>query len=81
MTNSCFTADVLRTVGRQLSDIEIGESPFSTQVREKGAHWVRPNLVAQIGFTEWTRDGMARHPRFQGLRTDKDARPVVRERR
>jgi ATP-dependent DNA ligase len=44
-------------------------------------HWVRPELVAQIGFTEWTRDGMLRHPRFKGLRTDKAAADVVRETR
>ena len=38
-----------------------------------------PSLVAQIGFTEWTRDGLLRHPRFTGLRDDKDPREVVRE--
>ena len=41
--------------------------------------WVEPELVAQVGFTEWTRDGRLRHPRFQGLRDDKAARDVVRE--
>jgi ATP-dependent DNA ligase len=40
---------------------------------------VQPELVAQIGFTEWTRDGKLRHPRYQGLRTDKDAADVIRE--
>jgi ATP-dependent DNA ligase len=40
---------------------------------------VTPDLVAQIGFTEWTRDGRLRHPRYLGLRDDKDARDVVRE--
>ena len=44
------------------------------------AHWVEPELVAQIAFTEWTRDGRLRHPRYQGLREDKPAREVVRER-
>ena len=42
-------------------------------------HWVEPKLVAQVGFTEWTTDGKLRHPRFLGLRDDKDAREVVRE--
>ncbi len=37
----------------------------------KGVHWVRPRLVAQLAFTEWTRDGRLRHPSFQGLREDK----------
>ena len=44
------------------------------------AHWVKPELVAQIAFTEWTRDGKLRHPRYLGLRDDKPAREVVRER-
>ena len=44
-----------------------------------GVHWVQPQLVAQIGFSEWTRDAQLRHPRFQGLRRDKAAAEVVRE--
>src|SRR5262249_5266453 len=44
------------------------------------AHWVRPELVAQVAFGEWTSDGRLRHPSFQGLREDKPAREVVRER-
>ena len=46
----------------------------------RGTHWVEPELVAQIGFAEWTRDGRLRHPRYLGLRDDKPAREVVRER-
>ncbi|HXZ64492.1 MAG TPA: non-homologous end-joining DNA ligase [Streptosporangiaceae bacterium] len=45
-----------------------------------GVHWVRPELVAQIGFSEWTTAGELRHPRYLGLRRDKDARSVTRER-
>jgi bifunctional non-homologous end joining protein LigD len=44
------------------------------------AHWVRSELVAEVSFTEWTKGGAIRHPSFQGLRTDKLARQVVRER-
>jgi bifunctional non-homologous end joining protein LigD len=44
-----------------------------------GVHWVQPRLVAQVGFSEWTTDGELRHPRFQGLRRDKDPADVVRE--
>ena len=44
-----------------------------------GVHWVDPRLVAQVGFSEWTADGELRHPRFQGLRRDKDPADVVRE--
>ncbi|MGH2528124.1 MAG: non-homologous end-joining DNA ligase [Actinomycetota bacterium] len=46
----------------------------------KGVHWVRPDLVAQVGFREWTPDGKLRHPRYVGLRDDKRPEHVVRER-
>ena len=46
----------------------------------KGVHWVRPQLVAQVGFSEWTPDGKLRHPRYLGLRDDKAPTDVVRER-
>jgi bifunctional non-homologous end joining protein LigD len=46
----------------------------------KGVHWVRPDLVAQVGFSEWTPDGKLRHPRYVGLRDDKRPEQVVRER-
>ncbi len=55
-------------------------SPFADAPRMKAAHWVRPDLVGEFAFTEWTADGKLRHPRFQGLRTDKKASEVVRER-
>jgi bifunctional non-homologous end joining protein LigD len=48
--------------------------------RLRSATWVEPELVGQVGFTEWTCDGRLRHPRFLGLREDKDASEVVRER-
>jgi len=54
-------------------------SPFVDRVREKGAQWTEPDLVANIAFTEWTEDGKLRHPRFEGLRPDKDPRTVTRE--
>jgi len=46
----------------------------------KGVHWARPELVAQVGFSEWTPDGNLRHPRYVGLRDDKRPEQVVRER-
>jgi bifunctional non-homologous end joining protein LigD len=77
-----FGEQLLRRLSGELSRREIDHSPFGRNpVRERTAHWVRPDLVAQIGFTEWTRDGMLRHPRFQGLRNDKPATEVVRETR
>ena len=53
------------------------ECPFTSAPRGwlgKNAHWVRPELVAEVAFTEWTGDGKIRHPSFQGLRADKRAR-------
>ena len=77
-----FDEATLRSLHKRLSAIEQDAPPFTHGLRhEAGARWVRPQLVAQIGFTEWTRDGKLRHPRYQGLRTDKDAGDVVRETR
>jgi bifunctional non-homologous end joining protein LigD len=63
--------------------VDEGPEPPFEPVRglpRSGVHWVEPRLVAQVGFTEWTADGQLRHPRFQGLRRDKDPADVVRER-
>ncbi|MDT5350790.1 MAG: bifunctional non-ous end joining protein LigD [Mycobacterium sp.] len=77
-----FDTATLRSLQKQLSRIEQDTSPFTRgQVREAGAHWVRPELVAQVGFSEWTRDGKLRHPRYIGLRTDKNPDEVVKETR
>jgi bifunctional non-homologous end joining protein LigD len=77
-----FDEATLRSLHERLSAIERDTPPFTRGlVREKDARWVRPELVVQIGFTEWTRDGKLRHPRYQGLRTDKDPGDVVRETR
>ena len=45
----------------------------------KGVHWIRPELVAEVAFTEWTTGGMIRHPSFKGLRADKDPKSIGRE--
>jgi bifunctional non-homologous end joining protein LigD len=77
-----FDEATLRSLHTRLSGIEQDATPFTRGlVRERDARWVQPELVAQIGFTEWTRDGKLRHPRYQGLRTDKDPGDVVRESR
>ena len=77
-----FDEATLRSLHERLSPIEQDAPPFTRGlVRENGARWVRAELVAQIGFTKWTRDGKLRHPRYQGLRTDKDPGDVVRETR
>lgn len=69
----------LRQLRNQLNGLERESAPFSGSIREPRVHWVEAELVAQIGFTEWTGDGKLRHPRFQGLRNDNAAQEVVRE--
>lgn len=75
-----FTQKTLADLHARMKRLERPDPPFAGKppVR-KGAHWLKPQLVAQIGFSEWTTDGKLRHPRFLGLRTDKKAREVVRE--
>jgi DNA ligase D-like protein (predicted ligase) len=78
-----YNADLLRDLSRELDRLERPEPPFTRRtglLPKVDVHWVEPVLVAQIGFAEWTGDGRLRHPRFMGLRRDKDARDVVRER-
>jgi bifunctional non-homologous end joining protein LigD len=74
-----FTRATLRDLAERLAPLRRDRSPFADEVREPAATWVEPELVAQIGFSEWTRDGRLRHPRFLGLREDKPAAEVVRE--
>ena len=54
-------------------------SPQMTVSEMKRCHWLKPKLVCQVKFSEWTRDGKLRQPVFLGLREDKDAEEVVRE--
>jgi bifunctional non-homologous end joining protein LigD len=77
-----FDRATLRDLGERLRALRRDDPPFADagEIRERGVTWVQPQLVAQVGFSEWTRDGRLRHPRFLGLREDKPARAVVRER-
>jgi len=76
-----FDEETLRTLGERLRALRQDTAPFAdaSSIREPTAQWVRPELVAQLGFSEWTTAGRLRHPRFLGLRDDKPAREVVRE--
>jgi bifunctional non-homologous end joining protein LigD len=76
-----FTRATLRDLAAKLEPLRREDSPFAEEVRERRVTWVEPRLVAQIGFSEWTRDGRLRHPRFLGLRDDKAPEEVVRESR
>jgi len=63
----------------QLKALEQARSPLATVPPGVKGHWVKPRLIAEVAFTEWTGDGRIRHPVFHGLRTDKDVEAIVRE--
>jgi bifunctional non-homologous end joining protein LigD len=74
--------ETLRRLRERMDGLERHEPPFDAGDPPAGddVHWIRPELVAEVGFTEWTDDGRLRHPRYLGLREDKDPEEVVRER-
>jgi bifunctional non-homologous end joining protein LigD len=74
-----FDTKTLRALSEQLKKLKQEKSPFADEVREKSATFVRPKLVAQIAFTEWTKDRKLRHPTFLGLRDDKPPQEVRKE--
>lgn len=77
-----FDDATLTKLAARLRDLATDKPPFvnpPTGADGRRAHWVRPELVGEVSFTEWTRDGTLRHPSFEGLREDKPAREVVRE--
>ena len=78
-----FTHDSLRQIHRRLKALHSEASPFDPppgMPRRQRPTWVKPELVGEVEFSEWTEDGMLRHPSFQGLREDKPAREIKRER-
>jgi DNA ligase D-like protein (predicted ligase) len=77
-----YTRDTLLDLRRRLDRIEQDAPPFAGDHFPQGdhVHWVRPQLVAEIAFGEWTQNGLLRQPRFQGLRPDKKPRQCHRER-
>jgi len=78
-----FNDASLTSLSRKLAGLAQKQSPFynpPTGAEGRRAHWIKPTLVAEVEFTEWTDDGTLRHPSFQGLRADKPATEVVRER-
>jgi DNA ligase D-like protein (predicted ligase) len=75
-----FDNQTLRSLHDRLAAIERPRPAFDLgTLPRSGVHWVEPRLVGQVGFSEWTVAGELRHPRFQGLRDDKDPAEVVRE--
>jgi bifunctional non-homologous end joining protein LigD len=74
-----FDRQTLKDLGARMRELTRDTTPFADSPNYRDATWVEPELVAQLGFSEWTTAGRLRHPRFQGLRFDKSARDVVRE--
>jgi bifunctional non-homologous end joining protein LigD len=77
---SGFNEVSLRELSKKLKALETDASPFPPRtVAGRRPHWVKPKLIAEVAFSEWTNTGSIRHPVFQGLRADKPARKITRE--
>jgi ATP-dependent DNA ligase len=78
-----FDTKLLLDLRKRLDAIEVPTSPFTkaTGLPRLRVHWVRPEIVVQVAFIEWTTHGKLRHPRLLGVRFDKGARDVTREQR
>lgn len=76
-----FDTKMLIDLRKRLDRLEIPASPFTraTGLPRLRAHWVKPSIVVQVSFIEWTVHGKLRHPRLIGIRFDKNPRDVVRE--
>lgn len=75
-----FDTEELKYLKKQFDTLETKHNPFiNFNDSFKGVHWVKPKLVCEVGFTEWTRDNKLRHPRYLGLRRDKPAKLVTQE--
>lgn len=69
-----------QTLLKKLQKLERKSSPFIQEPKPNApVHWVRPELVCEMSFSEWTHDGSMRHPQFEGLRSDKDPKKIHRE--
>ena len=79
-TGTGFSQRSLKELHSRLKKLEQDTSPFLNPPRERGLHWVKPTLVAEVAFAEWTNEDQLRQASFQGLREDKDPRKVIHER-
>lgn len=75
-----FSHETLEELHKELIKLKTGKSPFDKNVDEAVTTWVKPQLVAEVKFTEWTSSGEMRHPVYLGLRGDKQAKDVILER-
>jgi bifunctional non-homologous end joining protein LigD len=79
-TGSGFNVKSLEAISKKLQPLIVDKSPFNKKPKTNmPATWVKPKLVCEIKFSEWTKDRMARHPIFMGLRDDKKAKDVIFE--
>lgn len=75
-----FKDDFLESLSKKLKDIEINNPPLDCErITSEDIHWVKPKLVGEVNFTEWTSEKKLRHPSFMGLREDKKPKDVVNE--
>jgi bifunctional non-homologous end joining protein LigD len=75
-----FNGRTLNEMLERLKPLGTGERPFKNPTEnDRRAHWVKPVLLAEVTFSEWTKDGHVRHPVFHSVRTDKPAKAIVRE--
>ena len=75
-----FSAASLKSLHARLKALVRPKKPFRQRIpNERSTTWVRPKLVCEVKFSEWTKDGQMRHPAFVGMRGDKPATNVVRE--
>ena len=74
-----FDETTLQQLYAKMVPLEVGAQTVPEHIPAKGVHFIRPELVAEIGFTEWTNEHKLRHPRYLGLRDDKDAHDVIKE--
>src|SRR4051812_23272184 len=75
-----FNDRLIQEMMERMAPLAIDKAPLEVpRADRKGAHWIEPKLVAEIAFSQFTDDGILRHPSFIGLREDKPAKEVVRE--
>ncbi|HEX4113018.1 MAG TPA: DNA ligase D, partial [Stellaceae bacterium] len=76
-----FSAKLARALRTRLTEMKTAKMPFAAVPRAeaRAAIWVRPDLIGEVEFSNWTGDGVLRHPSFQGLREDKDPKSITRE--
>ena len=70
-TGKGFTEEFLNNFASRLKRLEKEKSPFTEEIKEKNIHWIKPRIMVQVAFTEWTKDKKLRHPHFLGVRRDK----------